>query len=196
VTGADVLGPGDLYPRVVGEAWARVAPQVKGMHAPGFRAEGTLVVRHGASALARLFARLSGAPPAGDAVKVVLEVAVAGGEQRWSRTYGEHRVVTSQWVRDGRVVEAYAGLGVHFRFEVDGEGALVYRQERTTLELGPLSIPLPSFCAPRARGRVAPGAGEREARIDVGVALPILGPLVSYAGTMRFIATSEEPHHE
>lgn len=189
----DLVTTGDLYPAIVGEAWQRVAPAVKAMHGPGFRAEGTLTVTHGANAIARLLARLSGAPPPGNDVPVVLVVALDGARQRWSRSYGTHAVVTSQWVRAGRVIEAYAGLAVHFRFEVDAEGALVYRQERTTLEIGPLSIPLPSFFAPRARGRVAPGVGTNEAKVDVSVAAPIFGLLVSYAGTMCVLPSSEEP---
>lgn len=176
---------GDLYPPIVGAAWERVAPVVKAMHAPGFRAEGTLRVTHGSNAIARLLARLSGAPPAGEAVAVKLAVAVSGAKQSWSRSYGGHAVVTSQWVRAGRVIEAYAGLAIHFRFDVDDEGALVYRQERTTLELGPLAIPFPSFVAPRAEGRVAPSATDGAAAVRVSVSAPIVGLLVRYEGTMR-----------
>lgn len=184
--------PGDLYPDVVGPAWGRAAEVVRAMHGPGFRAEGTLTVRHGKNAVARLLARMSGAPKEGDDVPVTLVVEVDGRRQRWSRAYRDHAVVTSQWVRDGRVIEAYAGLAIHFRFEVDDEGALVYRQERTTLELGPLAIPLPSFVAPRAKGRVAPGEGKGLAIVDVSVAAPIVGLLVSYRGTMRVLTPMKE----
>ncbi len=181
----DLVSGGDLYRHVLADAWPTLAPQVRGMHAPGFSARGTLTVRHGPSLFARWLARLSGAPKPAEACPVVLDVTVAGAGQTWTRAYGEHKVTTTQWVRDGLLVEAYAGLAVHFRLVPDGTGALVYEQVKTTLELGPFAIRLPSFVAPRARGRVAPGEGPDEARIDVSVSAPIVGLLVSYVGTMR-----------
>lgn len=186
------MSPGGLYRRVVGEAWVRVAPQVRAMHAPALRAEGTLTVTHGPRALARLLARMSGAPPAGVAVPVTLEVTRVGARQRWSRRYGEHVVTTWQLPRAGHVVEVYRALGVHFRLDVDAEGALVYRQVRATLELGPISIPIPRCVAPRARGRVAPGALPGLAALDVSVAAPLVGELVSYRGAMRVLSSSAD----
>lgn len=115
---------------------------------------------------------------------MALEVTVRESRQTWTRSYGEHRVTTTQWVRDGLLVEAYAGLAVHFRLVPDG-AALVYEQVKTTLELGPFALRLPSFFAPRARGRVAPGELENEAVVDVSVSAPLVGLLVSYTGTMR-----------
>lgn len=183
--GRDLVASGDLYRRVLGDAWVTLARQVRGMHAPGFSARGTLTVRHGKSAFARLLAKLSGAPPPSEHCDVTLEVAVSRDRQTWSRTYGRHRVTTRQWIRDGLVVEAYAGLAVHFRLVPDGAGGLVYEQAKTTLEIGPLAIPLPSFLAPRAKGRVSAGDTADEARVDVSVSAPIVGLLVSYVGIMR-----------
>ena len=182
---SELVAGGDLYRHVLGEAWTTLAPQVRGMHAPGFSARGTLTVRHGASFLARLLARLSGAPKPAESCQVALDVILAGAGQTWTRAYGDHRVTTTQWVRDGLLVEAYAGLAVHFRLVPDEAGALVYEQVKTTLELGPFAIRLPSFLAPRARGRVAPGERPDEARVDVSVSAPVVGLLVSYVGTMR-----------
>ncbi len=175
----------ELYPRLIGEAWARVAPQVRAMHSAELRAEGTMTITHGRSAAARWLARRSGAPDPGERVPVSLHVTADGERQRWSRRYGERDVTTLQLARAGCMVEVYRGLGVHFRFELDREGALIYRQTRATLELGPISLPLPACVAPRARGRVAPGASPDSAEVDVSVAAPLVGMLVSYRGTMR-----------
>ena len=185
---SDLVARGDLYRYVLGDAWETLAPQVKGMHAPGFTAHGTLEVRHGRGAIARLLARLSGAPPEAEASAVSLDVVANDSGQTWTRAYGAQetvRVTTKQWVRDGLLVEAYAGLAVHFRIVPDASGAVVYEQVKTTIELGWLSVRLPSFFSPRARGRVGPGPAPDEAKVDVSVSAPLVGLLVSYSGTMK-----------
>jgi hypothetical protein len=49
--------------------------------------------------------------------------------------------------------------------------------------LGSLSLRLPAACAPEVDAREDP-AGARHIRVRVRVALPAVGPLLTYEGTM------------
>jgi len=182
--------PESPYGEVLGPRYGDLAPAVRAMHGARFSARGTLDVTHGPSRIARALARISGAPPERRACPVTLDVAPEGRGFRWARSYDGHLVVTEQWVQRGRVVEALSGLGIHFSFEVEPSGALVYRHEKTTLGRGALTVSLPLWLGPRAEGRVAPN-GEGSARISVSVRLPIVGLLVAYEGLMHV-----DPHGE
>lgn len=176
--------PESPYREVLGPLYGDLAPAVRAMHGARFSARGTLDVTHGRSFFARALARVSGAPPARRACPVTLEVAPEGRAFRWTRSYDGHVVRTEQWVLGGRVVEALSGLAVHFAFEVEPSGALVYRHEKTTLGRGAFTVSLPLWLGPKAEGRVAPN-DEGSARISVSVRLPIVGLLVAYEGLMH-----------
>jgi hypothetical protein len=147
------------------------------------RGHGVLKVGHGDRRAARMFAGLLRLPPAGDAVDTTLVVTPTPGGEHWLRTFGTRALSTRQYpLEDGDIAERFGPLELRFRREASG-GGTVYRQIGTALVLGPARIPLPRWCAPRVTAREDP-AGDRRIRIDVRVEMPVVGPILTYAGTI------------
>ena len=56
--------------------------------------------------------------------------------------------------------------------------------------LGPLRIPVPLWCGPRVSAR-EDALGEARRRVDARIALPIVGALLTYDGTIDIVDTAE-----
>jgi Domain of unknown function (DUF4166) len=154
------------------------------------RGHGVLKVGHGDRRAARVFAGLLRLPPAGDAVDTTLVVTPTPGGEHWLRTFGTRVLSTRQYpLEGGDIAERFGPLELRFRRELSG-GGTVYRQIGTALVLGPARIPLPGWCAPRVTAREDP-AGDRRIRIDVRVEMPVVGPILTYAGTIDMDEVSE-----
>ncbi len=84
---------------------------------------------------------------------------------------------------EGELAERIGLLELRFRLEAS-DGSLVFRQVGAALLLGSLRLRLPAASAPRVDAREDP-AGARQIRVHVRVALPAVGPLLTYEGTMN-----------
>lgn len=178
---------GGLYRRLLGAGWERLAPPVRRAHADGMilTAAGEFRVRLGGGRCPCLLAAVAGLPAPGAAVPVRLVVTPRGEGEEWARSIGGRPLVSVQrGGRGGLLAERAGFLEVSFRLEAVG-GALRYHQQGAALCLGPLRLPLPACLAPRVRGREWPAADGVATRIRVAVALPLLGPLIVYGGTLR-----------
>jgi hypothetical protein len=155
---------------------------------PTVRGRGVFRVGHGDNRVARAFAALLRLPPAGDAVETRLIVTPSGGGEHWRRTFGTRALDTWQYPsgEDG-FAERLGPFEFRFRRE-PCDGSTIFRQIDTAIVLGPIRARLPRWCAPTVAAREDP-AGERRVRVDVRVALPLVGPILSYAGTIDL----EEP---
>jgi hypothetical protein len=152
------------------------------------RGHGILRVAHGGNAAARIVARLFLLPPAGEAVETRLVVTPAGDGEHWQRTFGTRALNTRQYPA-GRNGFTERHGPVEFRFDREPcDGGTIFRQIDAAIVLGPLRARLPRWCAPTVIAR-EDRLGERRVRIDVRVALPIVGPILSYAGDIDL----EEP---
>lgn len=152
------------------------------------RARGVLRVTHGPGHAARLLARVMRLPEAGEAVDTRLVVTPIDGGERWMRTFGTRAMNTRQYPAGGGDVAERIGL-LEIRFRIErSDGGTCYRQLAAALVLGPARVPLPRWCAPRVAAREDP-AGDRRIRITVSVELPVLGPILTYAGPIDL----EEP---
>src|SRR5437762_2580666 len=81
--------------------------------------------------------------------------------------------------------EMVRGAG-RFRLEVR-EGALVYHSAGAALRLGPLTLPLPRWGAPRISASEAPLDGGDRTQVSVESRAPLLGLLIAYEGTVTRI---------
>ena len=96
-------------------------------------------------------------------------------------------MVSFQWGRaDGLLGERVGLLELRFRLEVR-DGALVYHPAGAALRLGPLTLPLPRWGAPRISASEAPLDGGDRTQVSVESRAPLLGLLIAYEGTVTRI---------
>ena len=174
-----------LYPRLLGSAWSNVAEAVRGVHAarPVACSRGRVRVTNGPAPLARILARMLWLPRPGEAVDTRLVVNAAAGEERWVRTFDGRRFDTRQYLATGgELAERYGVFEFRFRLELS-RGGIVFRQVGAALWLRHFRLRLPARCAPKVIACEEP-AGDREVAVHVLVDLPLLGPVLTYDGTI------------
>jgi len=180
----DAPPPDALFPRVLGEAFARLPLSVRRFHlAPG-RWRGEAEVERGDGVLSRLFALLTQLPPRGHH-PVQVEVCEIGDGERWSRRYGDGHTMRSRlWCHDGRLRERLGPILFEYAMHADAE-ALVWRVDRVRA----LGLPLPVrwFAGVVARET----SREGRYRFDVRAEMPWIGLLVHYRGGLDSSAVEE-----
>ena len=181
---ANRASPAALYARLLGPAWADLAPGVRDMHstfAPA-RIAGAFRVQTGGGRIARLLVWLFRLPRAGDEVPVELVVTAGERAQLWRRRFGQRRFQSTQRERSGGLLaECFGPLELRLRPRVE-RGALLLDPAGAGLLLGPLYVPLPRALAPRVTATEAAQDGTGRIRVAVAVALPLAGLLISYEG--------------
>jgi hypothetical protein len=146
-------------------------------------------VTHGPGSVARVLARVLRLPHEGSAVDTYLITTATGDGEHWLRTFDGRPLETRQRARhDGQIVERFHHLEFTFHRNTVG-GATRFHQLAAALVIGPLRIRLPARCAPQVIAREE-AAGPRRLHVDVRVELPIIGPLLSYDGTIDVEAAS------
>lgn len=184
-----------LYKRLLGDAWARLDRPVREFHerAEVWRGAGLFTVTHGASPLARLMVRALRLPPAGDDVPVRLTVTQRPEGENWRREFAGQLFITNQREQSGGfLAEDFGPSEVWYRLEVS-DGALLYRQVKSRLRMGPLRVPALARMFPRISGRESAAPGERGVRVSVNVNVPLIGLLVSYQGWIEKVPDEEGP---
>ena len=177
--------PRALYARLLGSSWLQVGEPIRLAHASRstVHARGRLRIAHGHSHAARFLARLLRLPRAGDAVATRLVITSGADGERWFRTFDDRRVDTRQYqTGDCELAERIGFLEFRFRLETS-EGSLLFRQLEAAFQCGPIRLRLPAAWAPSVEAREDP-AGPRQMRVHVRVALPLLGPVLTYDGTI------------
>ena len=179
-----------LYARLLGSSWAALAEPVRLAHASGSSvcSRGRLRIAHGDSRAVRVLARLLRLPRAHDAAETRLTITPRGKEEQWLRTFDDRRLDTRQYeAGDGQLAERFGLLEFRFRLEVS-DGRLLYRQIEAALMFGSVRLRLPAVCAPRVDASEE-AAGARQVRVRVRVAMPVLGPMLTYDGTIHIEET-------
>jgi hypothetical protein len=177
--------PRALYARLLGSSWPQVAEPIRVAHASGstVRAHGRLRIAHGRSHVARVLAWLLRLPRTSDAAETRLVVTSHADGERWLRTFDDRRLDTRQYqAGDAALAERIGILELRFRLEVS-EGSLLYRQIEAALLCGPIRLRLPAAWAPSVEAREDP-AGARRVCVHVRVMVPVLGPVLTYDGTI------------
>ena len=183
-----------LYPSLLGASWGLLPEAVRRGHDTSrpLCYRGALSVRRGPSAAARLVAALLRLPPAGEGVPVQLVVTPEWEGCRWCRSFGARTLTTRQFRRGDRLVERFGILDLLFAPYVEA-GRLRYRQTAAALGFGRLRLPLPRPCMPVVAADAWVPAGETEMRIEVQVAAPLVGIVLTYGGTVTAVpAIGEE----
>jgi len=175
-----------LYERLTGEDWDQIEPVVRAIHlqTDTLQAEGIFQITHGKNVFARLINRVTGMPPASEAEKIALTIERIGEGERWTRRFGETRLVSFQEERAGNVVaERFGSLEICFTLSAS-DGGLIYHQQNAALRLGAIWLKLPRWIAPvvTASEAVAPD-GDRS-YVTVHVSLPVIGHLIGYQGKL------------
>lgn len=168
-----------LYARAMGARFEALPPAVRAMHAVngdgGAAGEGS--VQRGRHPLARLLCGIMRFPPGGD---YPLHVAFAGrgGKERWTRDFGGHRFASELSRAGDGVAERFGPL--RFVFDLPSDEAGLRMRLRRWIAFG---IPMPRALGPRIKAREWQEAGRF--RFEVAVALPMIGPVIDYAGWLE-----------
>jgi hypothetical protein len=177
-----------LYARLMGASWPQIAEPVRFIHTTEstVRAQGRLRIAHGRSHAARFLARLLRLPRQSDAAETRLVVTPHADGEHWLRTFDDRRLDTRQYeAGDCELAERIGVLELRFRLEAS-KGALVFRQLAAALMVGSVRLRLPAAWAPRVEAREDP-AGPHHIHLHVRVALPGLGPVLTYDGTIDIV---------
>jgi hypothetical protein len=166
-----------LLPDAAGVDFARLPYAIRCMHGVGAArtAIGRGDVERVATRLARLLAWLLRLPRPGRDQPLEVSFAPRRGDERWVRCFGGRRFASRISVEDGFLVEHIYGASLLQRVKADEQGVTL---ELVRVRL--LGLPVPRCLAPRFTARMS--APQCLYRFEVSVALPLVGPLVRYAG--------------
>ena len=133
-----------LFERVLGPAFAQLPPRLRALHSIPQRQRwcGRGDVLRGAHWLVAPCAWLARLPPAATDVPVCVEFVVDESGEHWNRQFGEVRMASRLWQRDGHLFERLGALRFRFALEaVDGE--ILWGAERAWA-FGVLPLPKPT----------------------------------------------------
>ena len=170
-----------LFQRLLGDAYAALAPRVRELHGFDKAAtwRGRATVRRGGGVLARLCAAVAGLPPSLDDAPTRVAFAREGEGETWSRDFGGHPMRSSLRDRGGLLCERLGPLA--FAFELSARDGELHWLPRRVRLLGLLPLPAAWFSGVRCREREHAGRYE----FLVEAALPLAGPLIRYEGWLE-----------
>jgi len=166
-----------VLPQALGPAFDRLPLAIRVMHgafAPRV-AIGRGDVTLGPGRLARLLAWSMRLPQPGLDQPLTVRFAPVRDRERWIRQFGRHRFASLLRSRDGLLIEQAGPLRVAMR-PIPAPDGLTLELVRAWL----CGVPLPRRLAPRFTACMR--APECLYRFDVAVSLPLVGPLIRYAG--------------
>jgi hypothetical protein len=172
-----------LYRRILGSAWAGLAPQIRELHSVTGESVfiGRCRVERGRNPLSMLVATMIGLPRAGEDQEVIVTLTAEGNGERWVRCIGGRRFQSLQRPghgrSDGLVRESFGPVCVHMALVVDGVN-LRYVLRRWTL----FGMPLPLSLGPQSHASESVEDGKF--RFDVEIRHPLTGFIVRYRGLL------------
>jgi hypothetical protein len=181
---------GPIYRRVLGSAFESLPSEVKALHdsLDERRWSGTASVQRGRGLVARFVAAIIGFPKAAEIIPVAVTFTPDGDGEGWTRTFGHQSFYSRQQCGDGRnthlLVERFGIVEVALALVVDGD-----RLNLIPRRWSIVGIPLPKSLLPRGTSFET----QREGKFcfDVTIALPIVGHIVSYQGTLGRVKAAE-----
>ncbi len=183
-----VADSSSLYASVARGSLETLHFAVRGMHCGSgeTRARGVFAVRQGSNAVARVLARLLRFPPESAATHVDLVIRRYEATELWVRSFNARPLRSEQRrVGNGLLAERFGPCEFRFRVSVSN-GGLQMAQAGFALRLGPVAFPIARWLAPTASGWVC--GGDVGARVSVTLALPLVGLLLAYEGSIREVS--------
>ena len=178
-----------LYPRLLGASWSELAESIRLAHSAKAALCGRLRISYGRRRPARGLAALLRLPRPSGHANTRLVITSCGDTERWLRTFDGRSIDTRQYrTGDGELGERIGVLEFRFRLEASNR-SLVFQQLEAAFVVGSVRLRIPAAWAPRIEAREDP-AGPRQIGVHVRVLLPVLGPLLTYDGTINV----EEEH--
>jgi hypothetical protein len=145
---------------------------------------GIVDVSPGRSAPIRMLRRLMRLPPPAAGLParlcIVRRPAGAVDQEKWIRTFGAVRLVTTLARVGDRAAERFGPLELRMRCRVT-RSDVWFIPDGAAIALGGLTFRLPRLVAPRAYAH-AWSSGDRSFDVEVSVRIPLLGVLMSYRG--------------
>ena len=173
---------GSLYQQTLGPAFATLPATLQALHQPGKRAQwaGRATVQRGTSRAASLIARLFGFPDQGADIPVTVTFLTdASGRETWGRNFAGRLMVSTQEAGTGRnqhlITERFGPFAFGLAMVTDGDRLRVIPRRWTLF-----GLPLPRSLMPRGDSYEHEHAGKF--RFHVEIALPLIGPVVTYDG--------------
>ncbi|WP_216352914.1 SDR family oxidoreductase [Sphingomonas sp. LM7] len=167
-----------LYQRAMGARFRALPEQVREMHRlhgdGGARGEGTVIRGKG---VAQLIGRIMDFPPSGT-WPLHVSFAERCGRERWNRDFGGHRFSSELSQARAGVVERFGPL--RFEFDLPSDSAGLRMVLRRWSAFG---VPMPRLLGPRIAARE--WQEDDRFRFEVDVRLPLVGPVVRYAGWLE-----------
>jgi hypothetical protein len=173
-----------IYRRTLGSGFERLPAAVRALHdtREPRRWQGSAQVRRGEGLLGRIIGSLIGFPQSGDDVPVVVTLEPGAGGETWTRNFGGKSFRSHQACGTGKdsylIVERFGIVSVSLALVVDGSRLLLVPRRWSAL-----GVPLPGALLPAGRSFETEESGHFW--FDVEIAAPLVGPIVSYRGTLQ-----------
>jgi hypothetical protein len=170
-----------LYARILATAWETLPAAIRQLHNCS-GARGRASVERGASALAQLAAAIMGFPKATADTPVSVQFTAAGGEETWTRRFGDESFSSIQYAGRGRSQGLLCERFGPLTFAM----ALVAKDGRLSLVLrcwSAFGIPLPMWLCPRSNSWEEAEADRF--RFHVEIRHPLTGLIVRYKGWLE-----------
>jgi len=169
-----------VYQKILGEDFEKLGAALRSFHDEPRRVTGRLTVTHSELWVPKFFVWLMRLPKAGLDLETTLEVAESSESEKWDRQIGAVKLVTRQYSRDGRLVEAAGPINFVFDLKEEG-GAMVFHHYRSEL----FGVPMPKRIAPIIDARVDPDA--RGWAVCVNIQCPRYGTICKYEGRINTV---------
>ena len=171
-----------VYRQTLGTAFAALPETLQRLHQPGLQSHwsGRASVQSGTSTLAVLIARIFGFPKAGTEIPVTVTFRTApDGVETWTRNFAGRLMISTQTAGTARNAHLITERFGPFAFGL----ALVLQNNR--LNIIPrrwtlFGLPLPKSLMPHGDSYETERDGKF--RFHVEIALPLIGPVVTYDG--------------
>ncbi|MEO8242077.1 MAG: DUF4166 domain-containing protein [bacterium] len=181
-TGWRETSVGPVYRQILGAAFDSLPAALQDLHQPGRTAQwsGRANVQRGKSASAGLIAGLFGFPKAGTDLSVTVTFQTArDGTETWTRNFAGRLMVSTQATGTGRnqhlIEERFGPFAFGLALVIDGQRLRIIPRRWAIL-----GLPLPVALMPRGDSHETEEEGRF--RFHVEIALPLIGPVVTYDG--------------
>lgn len=174
-------GAKPLYRRLLGDAFDQLPEPIRRMHdiGQGLEAEGMADIERGRGLLSRLVAFVLRLPPEGRSVPLTVRFEMESAGEIWRRNFAGKVFSSTQRAGAGRadrlLRESFGPIAIDMAL-LTGNDRLTLVPRRWSL----FGIPMPLALGPRAKAYES--VKDDRFNLNVGIALPLAGPLIGYRG--------------